>query len=212
MSPYLNPSEEGFELAYELACKKLMGMNLEDLCRRTGAHPFDQNRITLTYLNQTYLIDLLKGEINLKEVEEKVPIKDRILILHYLTQARGTPFTHKLITYIQLQGGKFYCPAFQQRTLQPILRSFGEKPEGLLKVAKKIGGHPSGYGEVSVSIDPFPFVRIVISLWRGDDEVPPGGNILFDKNIKDYLTAEDITVLSETLTWKLIRLAQTSPD
>ncbi len=210
MNLYVNPSEQGFELAYELACKKLIGMNPQELCRKTGAHPFDPDRITLTYFNRSYLIDISKGEIRLKDEEEEVPLKDRIIILHYLTQAKGTPFTQKLITYAQLQGGKFYCPAFQQRTQQPILRYFGERPEWLLEIAKKLGGKEAGYGDLSVKIEPLPFVRIIIILWRGDEEVPPGGNILFDKNIKDYLTAEDVAVLTETLTWKLIRLAQAS--
>ncbi len=211
MSLYLNTSEEGFELAYELATKRLIGMDPEELCRRTGAHLLDSNRITLAYLNRPYLIDISKGEIRLKEGEEEISIKDRILILHYLTQATGAPFTHKLITYAQLQGGKFYCPAFQQRTLQPILRYFGEKPEWLLEMAKPLGGQKVTYGDLSVKIDPFPFVRIVIILWRGDDEIPPGGNILFDQNISGYLTTEDVAVLTETVTWKLVRLAQASP-
>lgn len=210
MSLYLNTSEEGFELAYELATKKLIGMNPEELCRRTGARLIDPDKISLNYLNRSYLIDISKGEIRLKDEQEEVSIKDRILILHYLTQAKGTPFTNKLITYAQLQGGKFYCPAFQQRTLQPILRYFGKNPEWLLEIGKKLGGEQAGYGDISVKIEPLPFVRILIVLWRGDDEVPPGGNILFDKNIKDYLTTEDVAVLTETLTWKLIRLAQTS--
>jgi hypothetical protein len=132
------------------------------------------------------------------------------LILHYLTQATGAAFTNKLITYAQLQGGKFYCPAFQKRTLEPILKCFGEKPELLPEVSRKFGGHRAGYGDISVNIDAFPFVRIVIVLWRGDDEVPTGGNILFDKNITDYLSTEDVVVLSETLIWKLINLAKSS--
>ncbi len=208
MSSYHNTSEEGFELAYELACKKLTGMNPEELCKRSGARPVDQNRIMIHYLNRPYLVDLPNAEISLKDEEEKVPIKDRILILHYLTQATGAPFTNKLITYAQLQGGRFYCPVFQKRTLEPILKCFGDKSELLLDVAQRLGGHRSSYGDLSVSIDVFPFVRIVIILWRGDDQVPSGGNILFDKNIRDYLSSEDVAVLSETLIWKLINLTR----
>jgi hypothetical protein len=210
MSLYHNASEEGFELAYELACKKLTRMSPEDLCRRTGARPVDQNRITIDYLNRPYLVDISNASISLEDEEEKIPIKDRILILHYLTQATGAPFTNKLIGYAQIQGGKFYCPVFQKRTLDPILKCFGDKPESLLDVAQRLGGRRSDHGDLSVSMDAFPFVRIVIILWRGDDDVPSGGNILFDKNITDYLSSEDVAVLSETLIWKLINLARSS--
>ena len=210
MSLYHNSSEEGFELAYELACKKLTGMNPEELCRKSGARSIDQGRITIQYLNRPYLVDLPNAEISLKDEEEKIPIKDRILILHYLAKATGAPFTNKLITYGQIEGGKFYCPVFVRRNLEPILSCFGDQPESLVNVAQTLGGQRSNYGDVSVSIDPFPMVRIFIIIWRGDDEVPHGGNILFDGNIKDYLASEDVCVLTETLIWKLVHLAKTS--
>jgi hypothetical protein len=210
MSSYNNISEEGFELAYELGCKKLASMDLEEVCKKSGAQYVDQNRVILHYLNRPYWITLPNVEISLKDEEEKVPIKDRILILHYLTLATGAPFTNKLTTYGQIEGGKFYCPVFIKRNLEPILNCFGDKPELLLDVVQSLGGNRASYGDISVSINVFPMVRIFIILWQGDDEVPHGGNILFDGNIRHYLASEDVCVLCETLIWRLINLTKTS--
>jgi hypothetical protein len=210
MCSYENISKQSFELALRLATQKLSTLKAEDICHNSGASRVDEDRILIHYLNQPYQVVLSTGEISLKDKKEEVPIKDQILILHYLTQATGAPYTNRLIAYSQIQGGNFYCPAFQQRTLDPILKCFGGKTELLLDVAKRLGGQRTDYGDVSVRVDAFPFVRIVIVLWRGDDEVPTGGNILFDKNITDYLSTEDIVVLSETLIWKLIHLARSS--
>jgi hypothetical protein len=205
---YEDISKESFELAFKLASEKLASMTPEELCKRSGARFVDQNRIMLQYLYRPYQVAIPSGEMSLMDGEENIPIKDKILILHYLTQATGSPFANQLTAYSQIQGGRFYCPAFQKRTLDPILKCFGDRPKLLVDVAKRFGGQRAGYGDVSVSIDAFPFVRIVIVLWRGDDEVPTGGNILFDKNITDYLSTEDIVVLSETLIWKLINLTR----
>jgi len=210
MCSYEDISKESFELAIHLAVKKLSSMKVEEICRNSGASRIDDDAILIQYLNRPYRVAIVTGEMSLQDKEEEVPIKDKILILHYLTQATGAPFTNKLITYSQLQGGKFYCPAFQKRTLEPILNCFGAKPEWLLDVALRFGGQKTSYGDVSVSVDAFPFVRIVIVLWRGDDEVPSGGNILFDQNISDYLSTEDVVVLSETLIWKLVNLTKNS--
>ncbi len=209
MDLYPNISEEGFELAYELGCKKLASMDLQEICRKSGAHYVDWNRITIDYLSRPYLITLPDVKICLKDEDEKIPIKDRILILHYLTKATGAPFTNKLITYGQIEGGKFYCPVFVRRNLDPILNCFGDKPQSLVEVSKKLRGQRSDYGDVSVRIDAFPMVRIFIIIWQGDDEVPHGGNILFDGNITGYLASEDICVLTETLVWKLVNLTKT---
>jgi hypothetical protein len=210
MTAYEDISKESFELAFKLASEKLTKLTPQEICKRSGASLLEQNRIMLHYLNRPYQVAIPSGEMSRMDGEEDIPIKDRILILHYLTQATGAPFTNQLIAYSQIQGGNFYCPAFLQRTLDPILKAFGNKPERLLEIAPKLGGEKASYGDVSVIIYAFPFVRILILLWRGDQEVPPGGNILFDKNITDYLSTEDIVVLSETLIWKLIHLAKSS--
>ncbi|HEX76216.1 MAG TPA: DUF3786 domain-containing protein, partial [Dehalococcoidia bacterium] len=72
-------------------------------------------------------------------------------------------------------------------------------------VAAKLGGRESDYGDVSVTINAFDHVPITLVLWRGDEELAPNGNILFDASISDYLPTEDVTVLTETLVWKLVR-------
>jgi hypothetical protein len=56
-----------------------------------------------------------------------------------------------------------------------------------------------------VTINAFDRVPLTLVLWRGDEEVAPNGNILFDANISDYLSTEDVTVLSETIVWKLVK-------
>lgn len=207
MCSYEDISKQSFELALRLATEKLSSMKAEDICQKSGASRIDDNRILIHYLNQPYQVVLPTGEISLKDKEENVPIKDQILILHYLTQANGTPFTHKIITYGQIGGGKFYVPVFIKRNIDPLLKSFSHRPELLLDLAQKIGGTKADYGDVSVSVDAFPRVRIFLILWKGDDEVPPNGTILFDGNIPNYLTSEDVCVLTETLVWKLVRMA-----
>lgn len=205
---YHNISKESFGLAFELASKRLAMMDPNEICKKTGAIPIDNQRVMINYLNHHILIDILNSQISSKdEEEEEIPFKDKILILHYLTQAKGTPFTNRLITYAQIQGGRFYCPVFQKRTIEPILRCFGKEPEKLLEISKIFNALKAPYGDVSIELNPFPMVRFFILLWRGDDEISPNGNILFDKNITDYLSAEDIAVLSETIIWKLINMA-----
>jgi hypothetical protein len=207
MCSYEDISKESFELALNLATKKLVCMKAEEICRNSGASRIDDDSILIQYLNRSYQLAISTGEISLKDKEENVPIKDQILILHYLIQAKGTPFTNKVITYGQIEGGKFYVPAFIKRNIDPLLKSFSHRPELLIEVAQKMGGTKAAYGDISVSIDAFPRVRIFFILWKGDDEVPPNGTILFDGNIPHYLTSEDVCVLTETLVWKLVRMA-----
>lgn len=204
-SSFHNMQEQAHELAYKLASEQLVSMDIEEICGKTGAQRMDSNKITIEYLNQPYLITLPDVEISLRDSEEKAPLKDRILILHYLTLAKGTPATNRLITFKQLPGGASYFPAFSQRAIKPLLNHFGKEPELLTDAAAKLGGYKANYGDVAITINAFPRVPITFALWRGDDEFPPRGGIMFDASISAYLSTEDITVLCETIIWRLVK-------
>jgi hypothetical protein len=75
----------------------------------------------------------------------------------------------------------------------------------LVEISQRLGGYKADYGDAAVTINAFSRVPITIVLWQGDEEFAPEGNIVFDANISDYLSTEDITVLCETITWRLIR-------
>jgi len=197
--------EQAYELAYKLTCEQLARIDIEQQCRKSGAQYVDRNRVIIEYLNRSYLIALPNIEISLRDSEEEAPLKDRILILHYLTLAKGTPATNRLITFKQLPGGASYFPAFSQRAIKPLLNHFGKEPELLTDAAAKLGGYKANYGDVAITINAFPRVPITFALWRGDDEFPPRGGIMFDASISAYLSTEDITVLCETIIWRLVK-------
>ena len=208
--------EQAFELAYKLACEQLAGFdNIEQQCLKSGSQyqiKDSQKTITLEYLNQSYQITLPDINVLLIHSEEKVPLKEKILILHYFNQAKGIPLTNKKIAYKELPEGTIYFPTFYKRAIRPLIKYLGKDPEQLIDVTKKLGGQRIDYGDTAVTIDAFHYVPITLVLWRGDEEFNPEGNILFDSTISDYLTTEDINVLCETISWKLVRyLKKTQP-
>jgi hypothetical protein len=110
-----------------------------------------------------------------------------------------------LVNYRQLPGGISYFQAFSQRAIIPFVNHFGKEPELLIDIAAKFGGCKADYGDVSVTINAFKHVPIIFALWRGDEELGPNGNILFDANISDYLPTEDVAVVCESVAWKLVK-------
>jgi hypothetical protein len=201
-----SPWERGFDLSYKFACEELAKISdVQEQCRKSGARYIGPNEIVINYLNQLYHIILPDGKILLENSDIEAPLRDKILILHYFTGAKGTAATGKLIAYKQLPGGISYFPAFSQRAIAPLVKNFGKNPELLRKAAAKLGGSEAEYGDVSVNVNAFDRVLITLVLWRGDEELAPNGNILFDANISDYLSTEDVTVLCETIIWKLVK-------
>jgi hypothetical protein len=201
-----SPWERGFDISYKLACEQLAKISdIEEQCRKSGANYLGPHKIGINYLNQQYHIMLPDVRILLGDGGMEASLRDKILILHYFTLAKGTPATGKLIAYKQLPGGVSYFPAFSHRAIGPLVKNFGKNPELLIKAAARLGGREADYGDISVTVNAFDRVPITLVLWRGDEELAPNGNILFDANISDYLSTEDATVLTETIIWKLVK-------
>jgi hypothetical protein len=208
---------KNLQLAYKLAREKLSGMDIKQQCLRSGAQYVHPDRVTIEYLNQSYVMAIPGMEISLgdslkhsegQENLEDIDLKDRILILHYLITAKGTPATGKLIGFKQVPGGLFEYASLSREVLTPLLDHFGKEPERLAEAAADLGGSRAGYGDVAVSIKAFPSVPVVIVLWRGDDEFAPNASILFDSTVADYLSTEDMSVLCERIVDRLTHSVQ----
>ncbi len=199
----------GYELAYRLASTELAKIDdLKQLCLKSGAQlkiAGTQTVISLVYLNSVYQIRFPDIDVSLVDSKEPVPLRDKLLILHYLRRAKGSPVTNKVITFRELPEGASYFPNFSQRAIKPLLDNFDKEPHRLLDAALKLGGHKADYGDAAVTINAFSRLAITLVLWQGDDEFTPRGSILFSSTISDYLSTEDITVLCETIAWRLVK-------
>lgn len=212
--PTQKTQEYGYGLAYRLVREQLAKIdNVEQQCLQSGARYVDSPKaVIIEYLNQPHIITLPDAEVSLMAGEQTVPIREKLLILHYFTQAKGTPLSNKLVTYKELKEGINYFPVFSKRAIKPLVNFFGNEPHRLPDVAAILGGHKADYGDVAVTLNAFSRVPITLVLWKGDGEFAPEGNIMFDSTISDYLTNDDIHVLCETIAWRLVRLLKAGGD
>jgi len=203
--------EYDIEPAYKLAREQLAEIDdIEQLCFKSDARYLitgSQQKIAIEYLNRLYRITMPNVEVLLADSREEISIRDKVLILHYLLSAKGTPITNRLIAFKELPGGGNYFRTFSKRAIEPLVEHFGEKPHALIDIAGKLGGHTVDLGDIAVSINTFSRVPVTIVLWQGDEEFPAQGDILFDAAVSDYLTTYDVTVLCESIIWKLVKFS-----
>jgi hypothetical protein len=205
------PSKENhpaynLDTAYGIIRERMSKVDVLLQCKQSGATLQPDSTVKIKYLNQAYLINTTNAAVSFTDTQQDVPMRDKILILHYFTQAKGTALTGKQITYRDLPGGLVYYPTFMKRTINPIADNFGKDALLLLRAGKLLGARQTDYGDVSIVIDVFARVPITIILWQGDDELTPQVNLLFDASISDYLESEDVTIVCESITWHLVNL------
>ncbi len=136
--------------------------------------------------------------------QEKSPLPEQVLILHYLVNTSGEPLKGESIDFRQVPGGGFYWTAFVSRAKKPLLETFGSDLDLYLKVAAQLAGVPLDLGDAAAQFQAFPLVPITHVLWRGDEEFAPDASILFDETIPRHLPTEDIAALAGASVYRLM--------
>lgn len=128
-----------------------------------------------------------------------------ILILHYLIQKlKGLPeLSSQWLTFRELSGVEGYSAAYHKRSIEPIIRKYGNNPEALKEVLSRLPGKLSEGGDVGIIIESFVNVPVLIKLWKTDAEFGPDANIYFDASIKNIFCTEDIVVLAQIVASQL---------
>lgn len=166
-----------------------------------------QKTFSIKLLSDTYEIDIVRKQV--LSASCNVPAKDyvTIILLHYLAQKLALKTlpapAGEWIDFNQLEGGEAYYPTFRKRTIDRVIKKYGQKPEELLKAAQRFQSKKGPVGDVSVIIYPFEEVGILMKMSKADEEFGPDANILFDKNISKIFCTEDIVVLTEILVHQL---------
>ncbi|MCJ7594235.1 MAG: DUF3786 domain-containing protein [Desulfobacterales bacterium] len=168
--------------------------------------------LSLSFLNQEVEIAWPGLSFHSKGSQEELSIQEQILLLHYLHGACSSGrsgITGEWISFQEVPDGRFYLDAFQRRAKIPLVQAFGNSPELLVRLAtESFGAVLSDQGDYSVVVKALPLVPVALILWRGDDEFPPDGNILFDRSVAGVLSAEDIAWLAGMVVYPLIGMAK----
>jgi hypothetical protein len=206
------PRIDDFKNALDLAREAFKEKDPRQIAEKSGA-AFETDPsgafFRLPFLDRELSVTWPEGKIVVPEGSRELSLQEQGLILHYLVQAGGTPLTGKWITFREIPSGEFYYSAFVKRAKDPLVAAFGSHPRRLIEVGVRLGGKERKEGDASVFFQVLPRIPLCLILWAGDEEFPPDGNILFDANISDYLSAEDAAVLSGMVIYPLIGMART---
>ncbi len=206
-----NRTVYNLNVAFGVVRDRLAAVDLEEQSRLSASRYESVSSgitVTVDYLGEPYVISFPDLTVLPEGDADELPLREKILVLRYLAQAKGAAATSRLITYRDLPGGVVYFPTFSKRTTDQLTRRFGREPGLLLEASKVVGGTEIKLGDTGVVINGFNRVPITLVLWCGDEELAPQMNMLFDTNITGYLESEDVTVLCEVLTWKLVRYSR----
>jgi len=206
--------QKNYQQSFDLACSSIRGMNLQERAKKAGAD-YEKGtggeKIIIQFFSEPYQIQFPQIEFY-SPSKKVVSLVTRILLLHYLLRADGNPLTGRWVAYKDISGGLLYASVFARRVTEPLQRRFGKSARSFKETGIRSGGEPVEIGDASFILHAFPYVPLQYVLWEGDEEFPPSVQLLFDASVEHYLTLEDMVVLGQVTTGRLINRSKLSSD
>jgi len=196
--------------AFRLAATRLAACEAGAVCCNSKAG-FDaaSGCFRLDFFGQAHQVHRATGAVTRLGSDLAVPLKEQVLILHYLLHAKPSPLTGRAISFMEIPGGgAIYCPSFKLRAIDPMVAAFASHPDRFAKAASRFGGVPEPLGDQSFTLNALPLVPITYVVWAGDDEVPSAGTILFDASAGAFLPVEDLVLAASFGTYRLVGAAK----
>jgi hypothetical protein len=204
-----HPKQKNYQQAFDFACALLREKDLKERTEKAGAG-YEKNRegeeVLVSFFSELYTLHSPLMEFSCPG-KKTVSLVVRVLLLHHLLHADGNPVTGKWVAYKDIPGGLLYAGVFARRVTEPLVKKYGKSAKSFREAGSRFAGEMAGVGDASFYLQAFPRVPLQYVLWEGDDEFPPSVQLLFDSSVVNYLPLEDIVVLGQITTGRLISLS-----
>ena len=208
--------EETYEAALRKAEADFSHLDPVEAAARAGvlyaALSSDAGQMQIAFFGAHYHVQW-PSSATVRVHDQKEPdVATRLLLMHYLITADGSPMASKWIAFRNLPSGLGYDAAFQRRASIPLVQAFGAPGHGQTSFevsARMIGGERLRFGDAAFCFRLLPRVWLAVVLYVADEEFPANANVLFDAAAGHYLATEDLAVLGGMLAGRLIKSAKT---
>ncbi|MGI6010784.1 MAG: DUF3786 domain-containing protein [Ruminococcus sp.] len=179
-----------------------------------GLEGYDEKKMTLRYYGQEFQIDAETGAISRKEDPEGViDFNTAMNIYHLFYYSKEKPkLSGEWVPFRDVPRAGIFTKAFFDQTVDPFARTFdGHLPE-LLKAGEKLGFQRISYSDAGFEAQVFDCLPIRFLFWDGDEEFPAKANVLFDRNIVEFVHEETVVLIAADGLKRLVEAAELPQD
>ena len=183
----------------------LAGRDPEEIARNAG--------VTYDRVSQVFHVPTLGAEALIRypdfSVTPFLPDWHRLVILHYLDLADGTPLTGREISFGQMKSGLIRGSGIDRKCELAFQVSKDLSEESLSALCKALGGQwISSNADGAFWIPFLPRFPITLKIWLPDEDFPASGRMFADASADHYLTIEDAVTVAELLLEKITAALQ----
>jgi len=175
----------------------------QDIAHRAGL-TVCRDHFELSFLQRT--IHLSRAGFVAQTVDGVVCAEEeQILLLDYISRARGDLPSGRFVGFRELPDGPFYDRAFRSYTSEALVRGFGDHEDALRRAAVRLGGTAIEKGSAAYSFHVLPRLVVAIVWWSGDEEFPATATVLYDEVTSHVLPLDGLAAIGRILCAELLR-------
>jgi hypothetical protein len=203
------PRIDDYINAKRITIETLTRLPFATILKQSGFDAASENIFRIPFLDRVYQVAYPQFEFKDPAADDKdIPLQEQVLILHYMQAGQMPPPAGQWISYREIPGAGFYFGAFVKRAVEPLKKVFGMNIAGFAKAARQLNASKIESGDAAFEFRVLPAVCLQLIIWSGDDEFPAEANILFDQNIGQILSPEDVAWLAGMVVYRLMALAR----
>lgn len=189
----------------QAALARLADRDPEEIARNAG--------VTYNRASQEFHVPTLGTEAMIRypdfSVTPFLPDWHRLVILHYLDLADGTPLTGREISFGQMKSGLIRGSGIDRKCELTFQAYPNLNAERLSALCKALGGQwISSNADGAFRIPFLPRFPITLKIWLPDEDFPASGRMFADASADHYLTIEDAVTVAELLLEKISPILQ----
>ena len=190
---------EGQNEAMRIAAAKLADADLPARAENLGFSFLDKDTILIRAFGSDCTVDLKSYEVGNRKTGQPVKPDLKIIILHYLLCEDKFSETGESIDFREFPGGQFYLAPYVSRSVNILISRIKNDIELLKKNLDRFEWKKTEPGDVGAKIHAIGRIYVTLVYCKGDEEMSPSANILYDSSIKKVFNTEDVTVIASLL-------------
>ena len=187
-----NQYQDNYEKVKTAWKEKAITWDYKERYQALGFKGYNEELLPVYYYGTLYYLNPHTGEVTDAFCpERKMTFATVMALYHGFYYSKQSPVpSGNLVPLRELKGAAPFERAFMQQTLQPFANAFSGKLELLLEAGEKLGFTRISHSDAGFDAEVYPGLHIRFLFWDRDDEFPAQANVLFDKNITDYVHEE----------------------
>ena len=136
---------------------------------------------------------------------ERVSYQAGVVLLTALARSQGVPASGRMVTPLELPGGKLFFTGAHALATGPLAKSFEEEPQALWARAQALGAEQVEGADLAFRLYGLPQVPLHALLWAGDQEFAARAVIGIDDRAPFHLDLGGVLALTNLMVRALIR-------